>query len=97
MLTRKVALASAKGPGNVDRTLPLDEADHLRYGILGGNRDQDVHVIPQQMTFLNLALLLTGPFAKHISQISTQLAIPLLFATLGNPDNMKLVHPSGMT
>jgi hypothetical protein len=58
MLPGKVAPMLPIDPRQVDRTFALDKPNHLRYRILRWDRNQHMHMIYQQMAFLNLALLL---------------------------------------
>ena len=52
----------------MDGALPFHEAHHLGHRILGRNRNQQVDMIRLQMTFQNLALLLSGQVVKELPQ-----------------------------
>ena len=70
MLAREVLLPAPKGPSHMNGTLPLEKTDHLRHRILRRNRDQHMHMIPQQMPLNDLALLLPGKLVEHATQFS---------------------------
>src|SRR5664280_1233119 len=82
-LPHKILLPSSVHSRQVNRTLPFDKPDHLRHGVLGRDRNHHVHVIRQQMPFLNPAFLLLRQFAEHFSHILPQVPIQRLPATLG--------------
>ena len=77
----------------MNRTLTFDESDHLRHGVLGGNRDQHVHMIGQQMPLLNPAFLLPGQLSKHFPQMFSQLQIQRLATTLRDKHHMVFTLP----
>jgi len=51
----------------MDRTLPFDEANHLRDRMFRWNRNQHMHVIREKMTFLDPALFLLRQLTEHLS------------------------------
>jgi hypothetical protein len=61
--------------------------------MLGWDRDHDVHMIGEKMTFLNAALLLLGQSSKHLAQMLTQIAIKHLPATFRDKNNVVLALP----
>src|SRR5215831_3159789 len=67
VLTYEVPLPFTISPGQVDRTFPLDEANHLRHRIFRRNRNQHVHVIREKMTLFDPALFLLRQPAKYLS------------------------------
>jgi hypothetical protein len=82
MLPYEVLLPLPVHPRQMDSALALDKPHHLRHRIFGRNRDHDVHVVWQQMTFLDPAFLLFGQLSKHFSQMLSQCPVQRLPATL---------------
>jgi hypothetical protein len=72
----------------MDRALSLDESNHLRNRILGRDREQDVNVVSQQMTFQNPALLLLCQPAYHLPQMRSQLFVDQLPSALRNENDV---------
>ena len=66
VLTHKIPLLLSVHAGEVDRTLSLDEPDHLRHCVFRQNRSHHVHVIRQKMPFLDPAFLLPGQLAAAV-------------------------------
>jgi hypothetical protein len=62
-------------PRQMDRALPLDEPDHLRHRVIGRDRDQHMHVIRQQVPFLDPTLFLLRQLPEHLPQVLPQPAI----------------------
>ena len=58
MLADEIPLLLSVDPCQVYRTLALDVSDHLRHRVFRWDRDHHMHMISQQMPFLDLALLL---------------------------------------
>jgi hypothetical protein len=83
-------------PGDVDRTLPLDVSDDLRHRMLRGDRNHHVHVIRQQMTFLDPALFLLRQTTKYISQLTPNLTEYALLPILRNEHNVILTLPAAV-
>ena len=77
----------------MDRTLALDEPDHLRHRVFRWDRDHHVHVIGHQMAFFDPAFLLLRQLAEHLPQMPPQLRIQRLPAALGNEDDMVFALP----
>lgn len=73
--------------------LPLDESDHLTDRVPGRNRDQHVHVVGQQVSFLDAALLLLGQPLEHFAQMAPQLNIQRFAAKLGYKHYVVLALP----
>ena len=94
VLSDEIAPALSINPGHVDRTLALDEADHLRHRIFRWDRKQHVHVIGHQMPFLNFRVLLKRELAEHFAQMPSQLLIQRLSPTFRDEDNMIFAVPS---
>ena len=69
MLPGKIAPTLAIHPRHVDRAFALDQSDRRRYRVLRRDRHQHVHMIRQQMPFLNRALLPPGQLMKHFAQV----------------------------
>jgi hypothetical protein len=67
LLAYEVALLFTINPDQMDRTFPLDEANHLRHRIFRRNRNQHMHVIREKMTRLDPALFLLRQPAEHLS------------------------------
>src|SRR5262249_11632969 len=78
VLTDEISLPLSIHPRYVDRALALDEPHHLRHRILRWHRYHHVHMIWQQMSFLDLALLLTRQLLEHLPKVPTQLSIQYL-------------------
>jgi hypothetical protein len=93
MLPHEVALPLSVRPGQVDRTLALDKADHLRNRVLWWDRDHHVNIIQHEVTFFDPALLLQGQLAEHISEMLPQFPIKYLPAVLGNEHNVVFALP----
>ena len=96
VLADEVPLPLAVHPRQVDRTLPLDETDHLLHRILRRNRNQHVDVIGHQMPLLNPALLLRGQFSEHLAQMAPQLLVQRPAAALGDKHYVIFALPLGV-
>ena len=88
VLSDEIAPALSINPGHVDRTLALDEADHLRHRIFRWDRKQHVHVIGHQMPLLNFRVLLKRELAEHFAQMPSQLLIQRLSPTFRDEDRL---------
>ena len=77
MLPHKVALALSIDPGQMDGALalPLMNPTTCDTAYFGGIRKKHMHMIGQQMAFLDPCLLLLRQFAKHLSQLAAQFQI----------------------
>jgi hypothetical protein len=89
MLPHKTAFALPINPRQVDRALPLDEADDLTPRISAGSiaacaRDRASDAL------LRLRLLLTCEFAEDLAQLLTK----GFASTFRNKDNMIIAGPS---
>jgi hypothetical protein len=73
--------------------LSLDEADHLRNGVLGRDRDHHVNVIGHQMSLLDPALLLLSQPTEYLSKVLPQLDIQRLSSAFGNENNVVFTLP----
>jgi hypothetical protein len=89
----EIALPLPVRPGQVDRTLALDETDHLLNGIFRWDRDHHVDMVGHQMPFLDPALFLFRQLAEDLAKILAQLHIQRLPAALGNENNVVFAHP----
>ncbi len=96
LLAREVLPSPQVRAGNVDRTLPFDEADHLAHGVLRGNRDQHVHVVKVEMALLHAGLALVREVSQGGPQVFPELPIEGLPPVLGNPHDMVLALPLGV-
>src|SRR5262249_29650456 len=74
-LTDEVSSLFSIHARQVNGTLFLDEADHLRNRIFRRNRDHHVHVIRQQMPLLDPAFLLRSQLAEHFPKMPSQLSV----------------------
>ena len=96
VLARKVALLPAKLSGNGSGTLPLQEADHVRHCILGGNGDTHRDVIGHDMPLDNLTLFLARQRMEDRSQLPSHLAIQLPSPSFRDKNYVILALPAGM-
>jgi hypothetical protein len=80
----------------VDRALPLDEPDHLQHRILRRYRNQHVHVVRQQMPFLDPAFLLPGQLPDDLPQLPSQLPIQRLPTAYRDEHDVVLAVPNGV-
>jgi hypothetical protein len=71
----EIALPLPVRPGQVDRTLALDETDHLLNGIFRWDRDHHVDMIQHEVTLLDPAFLLQSQLAEHIPQVPPQFTV----------------------
>ncbi len=78
MLPCKILLTLAVGPGQMNCTPALDEADHLTDSALGRYRKQNVNVAGLQVTLHDRALLLLGQTTEHLAQTLPQFLVQLL-------------------
>ena len=69
MQSNEVPLPLSIHPSQPYRALSLDEADHLRLGMLRRDRDQHVHVVSQLL--------------EHFAEVRPQLLIQRLSTALG--------------
>ena len=97
MLTPEVTSAACERPGDVNGALALQEPDHLRYRVFRRYRDQHVHVVGEQVAFLDAALLLLGELSEHRPKVAPQLGVQRLAAVLRNEDDVVLALPSTVT
>src|SRR5262245_32524661 len=93
MLAHEIAPMFPIHTRQVDRTLPLDEPHDLRHRVLRWYCDQHVHMIGEQMPFLDVALLLRGQLAEHLSQVLPQRAVERLAAALGDKHDVVFALP----
>ena len=56
VLPHEIARPPREVSSDVDRTLPLDVADHIRHRVLRGNRQHEVNMVDHQVPFFHLAL-----------------------------------------
>jgi hypothetical protein len=59
-LANEISFPLSVYAGDVDGTLSLDKAHHLRHRVFRRNRDQHVHVVRLQMALLDPTFLLRG-------------------------------------
>jgi hypothetical protein len=89
----KIPAALTIDTRKMDRTLALDVADHLRYGILGRDRYEHVDMIRHQVPLLYPTLLVRGQLPKHFTQMLTQLSVQRLAPALWNEDHVVFALP----
>ena len=82
-------------PGYVDCTLPFDVPNYLGNRILRRNRDQ--HVIRPQVSLLDHTFSLPAQITQHLSKVLLKLQVERLPPILGNPHNVILALPNGVT
>ena len=97
MLAHVIPLTALINPGNVDRTLALDEADHLRHRIFWRYRNHHVHMIRHQVPFLDHTFLLPRQPAKNIAQFLPDLPEDRLLPVLRDEYDVILTLPSRVT
>src|SRR5271169_1395266 len=95
---RNLARSKMRGflRGQMDRALAFDVSDHLRHRILRWNGKQHMHVIWQQMPFLDLRLLLRRELTEDFPKMPPQFLIQHLTTALWNKHNMIFALPSRM-
>src|SRR5215831_7063829 len=96
VLTREVALLAPKLPGDGNRTLPFQEANHLRHRHFGGNGDTHMNMIRHDMPLDDLTLFLARQRMEDRPQLPTNLSIQLATASLGDKHDVILAIPFGM-
>src|SRR6266513_22223 len=74
--------------------LPFQKSDHRGHRILRRNRDAHVHMVRQQVSLNDLALLLPRQCVKYFSQLASCLAKPCAAAWAQH--HMILTVPTGM-
>ena len=82
MLAAKIALLPAQA-SDCNCALTLQKSDHRRDWVLGRNRNTHVHVVRNEVSFQNLALLLPGQRVKDRAQLATGLSEDGLRRLLG--------------
>jgi hypothetical protein len=92
-LTDKIPPVLAIHPRQMDGALSLDEANHLRNGVLWRDRDQHVNMIGHQMPLLDPALLLLGKLTEYLPKILPQLDVQRLSSALRNENNFVFAVP----
>jgi len=95
-LAAEVPLPLPIRPRDMNRALPLDEADDLRHRVLGRNRNQHVRVVGRHVSRLNFTLLLKRQPAEHVPQFSPDLTVDHLSAILRNEHHVVLALPLGV-
>jgi hypothetical protein len=93
VLTYAVSLPFPVHPGQVDRTLSLDEPHDLRHRVLRWDRYHHVHVIRHEMSLFDPAVLLCCQTPEYLSKMRSQLDIQRLPATFGNEDHVVFAVP----
>jgi hypothetical protein len=81
---------------NPDRTLTFDEADDLRDGVFGRNRNQHMDVIGHQMPFLDPAFATPRQIVKYGAKVLLDLPEDCPFAIFRNENHMIFALPCGM-
>ena len=84
MLTYEIPLLLSVNPCQVYCTLALDVSDHLGHRIFRRDCDHHMHMIRQQMSFLDLALFLGCQLAEYLPKMLSQLQIQRLSPAPGN-------------
>src|SRR5580692_1826105 len=93
VLPHEVPLPLHERPRDVDGALPLDEPDDLRDRILRWNRQQHVHVIRHQVSFLDGAFLLLRKRSKNSAEVASEFEIQRLSAVLRDEHDVVLAFP----
>jgi len=93
VLTNVVLFSSPIRPRQMNRTLAFDIPNHLRHGVFRRYRNQDVHMIRQQMALLDLAFTLLRQIAEHLCQMLADGFLQHLPAELRNKNNVILAIP----
>src|SRR5436309_12824653 len=95
VLAREIPLLATQA-GHRYGALPFQKSDHRGHRILRRNRDAHVHMVRQQVSLNDLALLLPRQCAKYFSQLASCLAKQHLAPPLGHKYHMILTVPTGM-
>jgi hypothetical protein len=77
----------------MDGALSLDEAKHLRNGVLWRDRDQHVNMIGHQMPLLDPALFLLRKLTEYRPKILPQPDVQRLSSALRNENNVVVAVP----
>ena len=96
MMSRLVLPASHAGPGHVDARFPLDEAHNLSHRVLRGHRQEQVHLLPHQVSLCKATFLWLGSCAKDCSAMPPQLVVKRLPTIRRDKYHMLLAVPLGM-
>jgi hypothetical protein len=96
MLAREILFVLTVGPCQMNGTLALDEAHHLRHRILGRNGKQHMHMVRHQMAFQHPALLLLGQTAEDLAQMLTKTFIQYAASTFGDERHVIFTLPYGV-
>ena len=81
----------------MDRTLALDETNHLRNRVLRGYRDHHMHVIDHQMPFLDPTLFLLCQLFEHLTKMLAQLPIQCLAPIFRDENHVIFAVPLRVT
>src|SRR5256885_143704 len=95
VLAREIPLLATQA-GHRYGALPFQKSDHRGQRILRRNRDARVHMVRQQVSLNDLALLLPRQGVEYFSQLAPCLAKQHLTSPLGHKHHMILTVPTGM-
>src|SRR5262249_33680568 len=96
MFACEVALLAPDLPGNSNRALALQKADHVCHRLLGRNRNTPMDMIRHHMSLKDLALFLARQGMEDRAQLPPDLPIQLAAAALGNKHEVVLAVPFRM-
>lgn len=96
MLPGKVPPLLAIHPGEMNRTLALDEPDHLTDWMFRRDRDQIVNMVGHQVAFENLTSLLLGQRSEHFPKMGSKLLVDYLLPALVYELRMVITPPFGV-
>jgi hypothetical protein len=96
-LADKISLPFSVHTRDVDGTLSLDKADHLRHRVFRRDQDQHMHVIRLHMALLDPTLLLRSQLAEYFPKMLSYLPKQRLPPALGNEHDAVFALPFGVT
>ena len=83
-------------PGDLDRTLTLDLAHHVRNRILRRNADTHMNVVAHQVTFYYFRFLVPGKLMKYLSKMPLERTKNLFLPPLRDEHDVILTIPPGV-
>ena len=72
MLSREIAFSTAEFARDLNRALALEVAHHIGNRLLRRDADANVDVIPHQVAFHDLRLLVPGEVVKYCPEVAAQ-------------------------
>ena len=92
MLPREIPFPAPQS-GYRDRTLPFQKSNDGSHRVFGRNGDTHMYMVRHQMSFQNLAFLLSRQCMENRSQLPSRLSEDRLPSALGHEYHMILAVP----